>query len=204
MLLCGSRTAVISLALTMLVIAITRPRQRMLMVTALLVFSFAVHMLFPGVIGSFAYNFQPKTLAQQEVGNREGRLEDWPRIMQHFSAKPFLGRGPGTFLPKKFFFVDNQYLMFLVEIGAVGLLAVFGMFVATVGTLFAAGRRVGGSVGGLIFAAAAAALTFTVTSFTYDSFGFAQPTFMFFATAGIGMALALNAKAFPNLGRRPL
>jgi O-antigen ligase len=204
MLLSGSRTAIMSLALTMAIVAVTRPRHRLLMLTGLAALAFAVHMLFPGVIGSFAQNLQPKTIAQQEVGNREGRLEDWPRIMRHYSAKPLLGRGPGTFTPKKFFFVDNQYLMFLVEIGTLGLLAVLGMFITTFGTLLAAGKRVGGSIGGLIVAAAASTLTYAVTSFTYDSVGFAQPTFMFFATAGIGIALALNAGAFPELDRRAI
>jgi polysaccharide biosynthesis protein PslJ len=57
------------------------------------------------------------------------------RTSAFFSAVPFinqhlwLGRGFGTFLPATYFFTDDQYLLSFIEIGAIGVLCLLGLFV---------------------------------------------------------------------------
>jgi O-antigen ligase len=52
----------------------------------------------------------------------ESRTDSFPVAWSFFSERPLFGRGLGTFLPKYRIF-DNEYLVLLVSVGAVGTLA---------------------------------------------------------------------------------
>ena len=50
-----------------------------------------------------------------------GRTDDYAVVGKFISESPWFGRGFGTFLPKEYFILDNQYLGSIVETGYVGL-----------------------------------------------------------------------------------
>jgi O-antigen ligase len=67
------------------------------------------------------------------------RTSDYAFVDPFIRDSPWLGFGPGAFLPR-FRLLDNQYLLSLVEMGLIGLLAVIAVFGAIV-WLGRGGRR---------------------------------------------------------------
>jgi len=76
MLLTVSRTAFIGLMAAVVVLAITRPRQRGLLVVSGMLATVALHMLFPGVIGRFIDNLNPTNVVARELSTQESRLAE--------------------------------------------------------------------------------------------------------------------------------
>ena len=50
----------------------------------------------------------------------KSRTNAYSEAVPYIAHHPWFGQGFGTFLPKTYFFVDNQYLTSLLEIGFVG------------------------------------------------------------------------------------
>ncbi|MBU4215298.1 MAG: O-antigen ligase family protein [Actinobacteria bacterium] len=183
-----SRSALIGLALVLLMVMPTWTRPRRRAGYAALVAGFAaVYVAVPGLIGTMTRLFtgiSDDTSALSRVNSYD--------IALHFTAlSPLFGRGFGTFLPR-YRILDNQYLGMLVEIGAVGLLA----FVVLLATGAVVTRRVFRAVAttssdrslsmSLLATVAAAAAACA----TFDSFGFPQVGGLLFAALGLLAALA--------------
>ena len=151
-----------------------------------------VHLAAPGVLGNFLEFLNPKNVLSMEVGNANGRLADYPRIVALFEQKPLFGRGVGTFLPEKFFFVDNQYLLSLAEIGLLGVFALLNLYLGSFAKLIGAGRKLPEGDSSMATAAGISVLVFAVASATYDTLGFPQVTALFFIILGIGFAILCN------------
>lgn len=120
----------------------------------------------------------------------QGRTSDYPVVLGYVSDRPLFGRGPGTFVPEKYLFLDNQMLGTLVETGLLGLAALLGLIVtAMVLALRVArwgptppDRHLGYSLTSAIAAASVSLLTF-------DALGFATFASVFFLLLGAAGAL---------------
>jgi O-antigen ligase len=116
--------------------------------------------------------------------------EAGPYIAHH----PWFGQGFGTFLPKTYFFVDNQYLTSVLEIGFVGVTALVALFVTGWFTARGVRRRAVGDAEArdlgqcLAASVAAAAVCFA----TFDALSFSIAPGLFFLILGcIGVAWRL-------------
>jgi polysaccharide biosynthesis protein PslJ len=81
--------------------------------------------LVPGLAGTFRTLFA--TLSGDS--STTSRTSAFSTAMPYISQHPWFGRGFGTFFPATYFFTDDQYLLSLIEIGAVGLFALLALFV---------------------------------------------------------------------------
>jgi O-antigen ligase len=190
MFLTVSRTAALGFVVGLLVLSWGRPAARRPILIGGITLIVVLHMFFPGVLARFYEGFSPSYIQQTEVGNAAGRLEDYPRVWALFRDKPLVGRGFGTLDPTRFFWVDNQYLKLLVEVGLLGTLAFIGFFYTAASWLFHTGRGIGG--GSMLVGIAASTAVFAATTATFDSFGFSQELCCFFILVSLGSALALD------------
>lgn len=172
-----SRAGILAAVVALLVyFAILRLRTVFNLMPLAIVGVVAVTIVAPGVLRTVLDLF----LAIGGESSSEEREADYPVVITQWLADPVFGRGPGTYLPELYRFVDNQYLIMLVTTGAVGLvvlLALFGMGYSLARRVHWYGpdentRRLGQSLAAAIAAAA-------VASFTYDAFAF---TVMFVVT----------------------
>jgi polysaccharide biosynthesis protein PslJ len=131
-----SRSAMLGLAVSLIVILPTWPRRDRWTAIIVTVFSFvALRAVIPGLLGTLRDLFL-------EIGSdssTKSRTAAFGHASPLISAHPFFGQGFGTFLPNVFFFTDDQYLNSLIEIGVVGIIAIFALF--TTGWLLARGAR---------------------------------------------------------------
>lgn len=210
----GSRTAVVALAAGVVLVFASRPNKRMLLVGAALVAVFAIHMVLPGSIRGFVATLSPSYIRSTEVGNAEGRLEDYPRIFAIWKRVPLLGEGLGTQPIQARLITDNQYLKLVEEAGTLGALSLAVMVGAMAVSLYRGGLKLDGSRKAFCVAGASAALVFGASSATFDSFGFEQVTFLFMVMMALSfaellgepgeMAPRLASARFPSGGRRVL
>jgi len=119
-----------------------------------------------------------------------GRTRDYGPIREMIYADPLFGRGLGTFRPEQFFYLDNQFLLVLVEAGLLGLAAHLLLYAggvtaarACVHASTAPARR------SLAQAVAAALVALCLCGLTFDSFSFAQVIFLTFFLVGVAGAL---------------
>lgn len=60
------------------------------------------------------------------------RTEDYSSASEFIQSRLFFGRGIKTFDPGRYFFLDNQYLLSLIETGVVGTLTLLALFVTAI------------------------------------------------------------------------
>lgn len=77
----------------------------------------------PGLLGTIQNLFANAT----EDPSITGRTDDYAVVYQYIAERPWLGRGPGTFIPKLYIILDNQWLSQLVSAGVIGVLALLGL-----------------------------------------------------------------------------
>jgi polysaccharide biosynthesis protein PslJ len=157
--------------------------------------------IFPGLLGTIRSGFQNA----QNDNSIQGRTEDYGNVGTFIRASPWLGRGYGTFAPNRYFFLDNQYLGAIIELGFVGF---FGLVAFLVVSLFSArGSRLGvedmqarslaKSLGGSFVVA-------LVAYFTFDALGFPMCAGVTFLLAGCaGAAWRLSQEERFGLPRAP-
>ncbi|MDF9816958.1 O-antigen ligase [Streptomyces sp. SPB162] len=181
-----SRTSIIG---ALLVAVIMMPRwkpQRRWTAIGLLIGSVACFkVIIPGLIGTITTLFA--TFLNNSDSSTQARTVKYSAIVPYLTERPWFGRGFGTFMPDLYFFTDNEYMLALAEMGAVGLVALL--------TLFITGIHQGGAIrrlartesdrelGQAFFASAVVAL---VISATFDALGFAMFAGIFFLTLGAG------------------
>jgi polysaccharide biosynthesis protein PslJ len=123
----------------------------------------------PGLLGTLRNLF---VNAKQDTSITY-RTDDYELVGEYIRQSPLLGRGPGTFLPTNYFYLDNQYLLSVIEIGLVGLVVVIGYLLAAAFLGRGARHRsADGWTRDLGQAMAAASVASAVTAFTFDAFSF--------------------------------
>lgn len=189
--LTGSRTGFLGLVAAILLLYIGIKEYRRNIVTMIIPIIFIIHMIFPGAMGSFKKTLSPEYLIKNEIGNESGRIEDYPRIRAEFSKRPFFGLGYNSFDPRKFFFIDNQYLKFLVEIGLFGAMAFIWLFLRIFMILWRTSKNLLENDKYLFVTFAASISTFIISSATFDTFGFSQVPYIFFIISSLGISYSL-------------
>jgi O-antigen ligase len=133
-----SRSAVLVIGAAFIVLLIGWPskfRRRFLMLAPVIIV--AARVALPGVVGTIIALFT-------NLGNDpsvSGRTGDYDVIFNVASDNPVFGRGLFTFVPRYYRILDNQLATTLLELGIVGLLAVFGLFLTAYACARAARRR---------------------------------------------------------------
>lgn len=184
-----SRTGVVGLTVAGAVVLLGFPRWRGILLASVVALLGAVHLVFRGVIGTLIEFFTPSYVMSQEVGNQNGRFSDYAPAVTQILGRFWFGRGFNTFSPDRYAFLDNQYLKFLLEVGIVGTLAFLFLVARATVVPFSRGDRMGGEYGAVLIGIAAAAAVFGVTSATFDTMGFPQVAYLFFALAGLGAVI---------------
>lgn len=190
-----SRSAILGLALVLLVVLPTWPKDRRRWAYLWLVGGFgAVYVSVPGMLGTMARLFTGIASDNSALS----RVDSYDIALHYVSLDPLFGRGFGTFLPR-YHILDNQYLGTLVETGIVGLLAFLALLATAAVVAARMARRLPSAtdrslavslVAGLASAAAAAG--------TFDALGFPQVAGMLFLFLGLVAALSrLTATASP-------
>lgn len=178
-----SRSGILVVMLALAVYAaVLDGRQRLtalvLAIAGMAIFRAAV----PGLLGTVVSTF---TGASSD-DSITGRTEDYSVINQLWTQQPLLGYGLGTFRPETYFFLDNQYLMALVEGGLTLLATTILFFVLGVASARGASRRAGSPAEASRGQAVAASLVAIAASgLFFDLFSFAQITVVTFVLAGV-------------------
>jgi polysaccharide biosynthesis protein PslJ len=160
--------------------------------------------LVPGTLGSVVSSFFPEggLIAQQESSagdcSSSGRVADLGPTLAEVAKKPFLGYGYGTRVvtgpTPNACILDNQWLGTTYELGYLGLIAWLLLFIRVARRYGRAGKKDDSPTGWLMVAATASAIAYAVGSFTFDSLGFSQVTFVLFLVLGLGAAAHANTR----------
>lgn len=142
------------------------------------------------------------------------RLDDYGYVAENLASRPWSGQGLGTYLAPPQPFLDNQFLLIVMESGIPGLLALLGLLLvpAACALLVWRAARTGGAGGGrgrpvddtdglgdAGWALGVALLVTTASAASFDGLRFAQfqgLTFLLIGLAGAAYGL--------HRGRRPL
>jgi polysaccharide biosynthesis protein PslJ len=180
--LSGSRSAILAMcvALVVLFAGWDWRRRRLALLLAPLV-ALAVRAVAPGVLGTILSLFRNHSRDSSVTG----RTDDYAEVGAHFWHSPFFGRGAATWVPDLHIVLDNQYLVQLLETGALGL-AAFTILLLTGWCLARGGRRLsrdeaGRHLGQTLAAAVAAA---AVSAGTFDSLSFPMYAGLIFLLLG--------------------
>ena len=140
-----------------------------------------VFVTIPGLIGTLrGYVF-----AGSSDSSISTRTSDYAAAAPFLRRAPWMGRGPGTFLPR-YFILDNQYLASLIEVGVIGTLALAALLLAPY--WFGRGARHRATTDadrnlGQMFAAVGASAA--VAAATYDLLSFGMFSALLFLYIGL-------------------
>jgi O-antigen ligase len=62
----------------------------------------------------------------------QGRTSRYEIVFEFFEQRPWLGRGPGTFVPDLYLILDNQWLGVLVSSGVIGVIGLAGLHLTAI------------------------------------------------------------------------
>ncbi|MFB9184034.1 O-antigen ligase family protein [Dactylosporangium sucinum] len=140
----------------------------------------------PGLLGTLRSLFSNA----EDDPSIKGRTEDYDVVFQYASERPWLGRGTGTFIPELYRYLDNQWLMTLMNNGYLGIAAMVVLHFAGVFLAIIAFRRAETEVDRHLCAAIASVpLVAALTGLTFDSFSFS--TFVVVLGLQLGAAGAM-------------
>ncbi len=208
-----SRTGIMMLITLLIVFAWLRTAEMKriwpLLLPVIVFTQFAV----PGTLGSLYASFFPEggLIAQQESSpgdcSSSGRVADLGPTLGEVAKKPFLGYGYGTRVvtgpTSNACILDNQWLGTTYELGYLGMLAWLLLFVRVARRYGRAGKHDDSPTGWLAVAVTASVTAYAVGSFTFDSLGFSQVTFIVFLVLGLGAAARANAAEEAAARRQP-
>ena len=124
----------------------------------------------------------------------QSRTADYALLDRFALEHLWFGRGPGTLLPDRYAYIDNQYLLTLIEHGVFGVLALVTAFVVSLRSAWRS-PGVGHALGGSI---AVHAVTFV----TYDALRFPTASFTLFIAIGL-LGAAQGASRVRSSSRPP-
>jgi O-antigen ligase len=179
-----SRSGIIGMAVTLLILLPSwSARTQRYAVVVIVLFLGLVHTAVHGLITTFVNLFAGIFNGQDT--SVKARTADYAGVSQYIAQRPFFGRGYGTFIPALYRFTDNMYLLATVEIGFVGVVLMFFLFVAGIQTAALGRRRTRDEgqrrIGMALIACMAVALA---TSGTFDALTFSMFNGLFFLLLG--------------------
>ncbi|MCZ7627711.1 MAG: O-antigen ligase family protein [Microthrixaceae bacterium] len=146
----------------------------------------AVRLFIPGLLGTIRALFVDAP-TDPSINSRES---DYEFVSRFVGESPMLGRGFSTFIPTRYDFLDNQYLLSLVETGVVGLLALLTLIVGGMVTAASVRGRTDNEVDRDLAQALMASLAVVAaTSAAYDYLSFPTTRVLMFVVLGCVGAL---------------
>ncbi len=212
-----SRTVVVMLVVMTVFALWLRRRAVVRLWPVLVAIPLLVPLIAPGALRTLYGALTPEggLIAEQEEragAKGSGRVADLGPGFELWLEAPALGPGPGTGVtrddattggastlstprdddranpvPKTGTIFDNQYMLSLVTVGALGLAAIVWFVWGSVVKLAGAARRRLDGPGDLLAACAIACAGFAAGMFTYDTFAFVQVTLVFYVIAALGL-----------------
>lgn len=184
-----SRSAVLVFVVTLIVMMLYWPnawRRRAVLIAPVAVV--ALRLAIPGLVGTI-YSLFSSIGGDPSV---TGRTSDYGVVLGLYRDHPWFGRGLFTFVPAHYRILDNQLLMLLLELGAVGLTAVILLFLIAFSSGLGARRRALRAAdpvrAHLSLAIAAGILGMFISYVTFDAWGFAQAAGISFLLIGMAGA----------------
>lgn len=179
----GVLVAVISMAVYAVVLS-NRQRLEALIVT--LVGLVLLRAAIPGLLGAVREIFGGVATDTSITA----RTDDYALIALIIKDSPLLGQGLGTFRPEEYFFLDNQYLLSLVEGGTVLVVGMVVFFLLVFSSARGAVIRAKSpAAASRAQAVAGSVLSIAISGAFFDLFSFAQATVVLFILAGVAGAL---------------
>jgi hypothetical protein len=182
-----SRSAILGLFASFLVLFVTWPGGRRLQALIVApVFAVAMRFAVPGLLGTIRNLFGTITADS----SFQTRTDDYAAVGPLIAKHPWLGRGFGTYLPELYRFVDNQYLLSVVETGFVGLALLLFLLLVGIGTARGARRRSPDPLTRDLAQSLAASVMVALVSFvTFDALSFPMVSAFTFLILGCAGAL---------------
>ncbi|MCZ7525054.1 MAG: O-antigen ligase family protein [Acidimicrobiia bacterium] len=182
-----SRTAVVGVAVAaVMLLPAWSARRRFAAVVTGGAFMVAVQVAWPGLVTAIVELF---TEIESDVSYTT-RTADYASGLREFVQRPVFGRGFRTFHPEGYFFIDNQYLMSLIETGVLGVLALASIFVVGMTLARGARHRSADPVTRDLGQSLAAAIAVSGVCFaTFDALSFPMITGLTFLLVGCAGAL---------------
>ncbi len=188
-----SRSAIVVMAVALVVLLLGWPmRRRVWAIIIVPIAAVAARAVFPGLLGTIQSLFT--NLADDP--SIAGRTADYEVVIRMVSERPFFGQGLFTWVPFYFRTLDNQALMFLLELGIVGT-AAFVLLVAThlIVSLSARTRITDPRSNHLPLAVAASLAGVLTAFFTFDALSFRIVAGLTFLLVGLAGAIWHLARA---------
>lgn len=183
--------AVFAMGVTMLPAWPWRTRFNVLAAGSLLL-AFAI-LARPGLVGTIASLF----IGLGEDPSIQGRTDDYEIVSEFIAERPWLGRGPGTFVPELYLILDNQWLAEMIQGGVLGVAALAGIHLTAIALCVIVLRRSTTAADRHLAACLLSVQVVAVIgSATFDSFAFT--TFATTIALGTGMAGALWRLTHPS------
>ncbi len=201
-----SRTAVIGLAVGLLVLIPTWSSQRRWPTVGLLIVGIgAVKVAIPGLLHTIYEMFS--TIFSGGDSSTNARTGNYTDIFNYASQSPFAGRGFGTFIPSLYRYTDNMYLLGLVEMGAIGVLAILVLYFAMLHCGGSGRRRfTDPRMRELGQSFTASSVVLLVCTATFDTLSFPQVSgllFMLLGLAGVYLGMAKRHEAMMLAQNQP-
>jgi O-antigen ligase len=178
-----SRTGIVAVAIVALVMVPTwnwRMRYNMLILSGGLLAALMV--IRPGLLGTLTSLF---TEAESDP-SISGRTDDYAIVSHYFAQHPWLGRGPGTFIPSLYIILDNQWLGTAITSGVVGVAALALLHLTCIALAAIALRRSKLAIDRHLCAALISTQVIAiVVAGTFDSLGFSTFAFTLAPLMGI-------------------
>ena len=207
----GSRTGIVMLMALLLSFLCIRFRETVRLLPFLLPMLVVVQVAMPGTLGTMKAMLNPSYLIKEQSydqGASAGRAADLGPALDRWATKPFLGSGFGTTVadpnaPKESEkqILDDQWLGSLLEIGAIGVLALLWLYVRSVRRLTRVAKTASGADARLATALAAAIISFAAGMLTFDAFAFIQVTFLAFVLLALS---SVAVRTMPRAGSQRL
>lgn len=150
----------------------------------------------PGLIGTVS----KLVLNIGSDSSTTARTDDYTAVARSVHDRPLFGQGFGTYLPRVYRILDNQYLGSLVETGLVGLAALLAVMLG--GWFLARGARRASRDPETRHLAQCLAASVAVAAFaygTFDAFSFPMAANLTFLLIGCGAALWRLARESPDV-----
>lgn len=168
------------------VLVLARPRQMLRLAPVGLILIVVLQGIAPGALASL--NKQLLSRDVSEDASVQGRTLDYDAVGLDVWSHPYLGRGYGTYQPRVYRFIDNQYLMLAIETGILGLAAYLALLAAALASIRRLWRSASAFVRSLGGPMLAATLAYFVASALFDVLGFPHAPYTLLLLLGLAVA----------------
>lgn len=149
----------------------------------------AIYVLIPGMLGTIVGLFSGGNGDSSIVS----RTDSYGLVLKMWLVHPYFGRGFGTFLPT-YHILDNQYLMTLVDVGAVGLAITLALSLVAIVTVIRSKSSEHPLWRALAPALCASVVAGSVLAAFFDSYSFTQASGLLFMVTGLCGAYYTTAR----------